>query len=69
MEEFKKALSEKKYVDAANQLEKVRAADVLSTQPNLYSELRQRQGTLMMDILTCMALYSHSVSCAHQPTD
>lgn len=67
MEEFKKALSEKKYVDAANQLEKVRAADVLSTQPNLYSE--QGQGTLMINILTCMALYSHSVSCARQHTD
>lgn len=38
MEEFSKALLEKKYVDAANQLERVRAAYIMSTQFDLYSE-------------------------------
>lgn len=33
MEEFSKALVEKKYVNAANQLERVRAASTMSTQP------------------------------------
>lgn len=32
MEEFNKALLDKKYVDAAKQLERVRAAYVMSTQ-------------------------------------
>lgn len=32
MEEYSKALLEKNYIDAANQLEKVRAAYILSTQ-------------------------------------
>jgi len=40
MEEFSKALLEKKYVDAANQLERVRAADIISKLPYSHSELR-----------------------------
>lgn len=41
MEEFNKALQDKKYVDAANQLERVRAAYIISTQvPNLRWEFK-----------------------------
>ncbi len=51
MEEYNKALLDKKFVDAANQLERVRAAYIMSTQPTLYSELGL--GTLFItDIMT-----------------
>lgn len=39
MEEFNKALQEKKYVDAANELERVRVLHFTSTQPYLNSVL------------------------------
>lgn len=45
MEEFNKALQDKKFVDAANQLERVRAAYIISTQAlNLGWEIKLVKG-------------------------